>query len=350
MNRYQIFSLIVACASVAAAIGTATHLYDHTDAGPSSESIPLYSFAGSKETYEEMKDSYKRLVREVDPAAAIEKLKSDAEHSEHIAAVCHDLLHGIGEEAMHVYGSFDAVIGYHSDFCNSGFLHGMFESYFVVETDPLSTLSLLCKTSEFLPRTFDVWQCEHGLGHGLMYYTDGDQDEAFALCGMLEQTQKESCENGVWMELFNAEILPYERDAVLQDSLELCKNATIAKVDCYTYVPTQWSYQGQVPYGEMFDLCRMAEYGYDVICASGVGSEAMKRNMLSFDMVFALCANAPSGRYRDACVSGMASMYMNQRGSYEAGVELCKSAPAVLASACDARVAAKEAFFAPADL
>ncbi len=218
------------------------------------------------------------------------------------------------------------------------------------DSDPLVNLRELCKTGESLSRTFDVWQCDHGLGHGLMYYTDGDMEDAFLLCGMLEGDHAESCENGVWMEVFNAEVLTQEREMVSQDPLDLCKNAAVAKVDCYTYVPTQWSYRGEVAYEEMFDLCRKAEYGYDVICVAGVGSEAMKRNMLSPSDVFLLCESAPSAKYRDMCVSGMASMYMNQRGSYESGVELCEGAPASLVSACTARVAAKEAFFAPADL
>ena len=44
-------------------------------------------------------------------------------------------------------------------------------------------------------------ECVHGLGHGAMYITDSDLNQALALCNALSnQKDQEACYSGVFME------------------------------------------------------------------------------------------------------------------------------------------------------
>ncbi len=312
--------------------------------------LSLHSRTSGSEAYETMQDVYTELVREEDPRTALDQLEEDAQSSAEISAVCHDLLHRIGSEAFLKYRSFDTAISFHRDFCNSGYLHGIFESFFTQVEDPLDSLTTLCTSKTFLRRPFDLWQCYHGLGHGLMYLTEGDLEESLRLCDGQREEGRESCYNGVYMEAFNAEVLPFEQDLVERDPLDVCTEASVAKIDCYTYVATAWSQLREVSFEEMFRLCSSAEYGYDAICVVGIGSEAMKRNMLAKEGVFTLCMNAPSTEYRTMCTQGLVGMYLNQMGSYESGLGLCTVMPDALKAVCNERVASREDFFAPVDM
>ena len=307
----------------------------------------LNSQVSSAMVYEDARTRYEERVWEEDPRSAIALLQQDADESPLVSAVCHDLLHAIGSEALKKYSQFDTAIGYHSDYCNSGYLHGLFEAYFTSAEYAPAMVSTLCNSGTFLKRPFDVWQCHHGLGHGFMYQTDGDVARSLELCEGVGEVGMQSCQNGVYMELFNAEVLPLEKSILAENPLAFCTSMPVATTDCYTYVATAWSQLHNIPFEDMFALCRNAEYGYDGVCVAGIGSEAMKRNMENSEGVFALCLSAPNNEYQRMCTRGLVGIYLNQKGSLEAGEELCTSAPDRLKSTCRERVAGRESFFAP---
>lgn len=100
-----------------------------------------------------------------------------------------------------------------------------------------------------------------------------------------------------------------------------------------------------MPFEAMFEECQKSELGYKTICSSGIGSEAIKRNMHNAETVFDLCKQATEGGTKEACVRGVASMYLNQKGSYESGKEVCDKAPKEFEVLCVAEVKRSEAFF-----
>jgi hypothetical protein len=265
-----------------------------------------------------------------------------------VSALCHDILHEIGHAGYIKYGSFKEAAKFQSDFCNSGYVHGVFESYFESTDDPLSGLAEQCNEyASFGGRQFDLWQCHHGVGHGFMYLTGGDLDESLALCESgLGKVAGASCQNGVFMEVFNHEVLAKENSYIDQNNPFLtCSIRKINKSDCYLYIPTYLSQTQGMDFSDIFEECDKAEFGYKSNCIQGVGSEAIKRNMNDPNSVLALCKLAGSFINQELCVVGVAGMYMNQKGSYSAGMELCKQVPQGFRNACDRAVDNRKLFF-----
>lgn len=298
--------------------------------------------------YEDLIIRYENIVLERDPREAIRTLQRDSSNDARVSALCHDILHEIGATAYRKYGSFMEATKFQSDFCNSGYIHGVFESYFDSASDPLSGLAEQCKEYASLGgRQFDLWQCHHGIGHGFMYLTGGNLDESLSLCERgLGRDGTASCQNGVFMEVFNLEILGKESSYIdPEDPFLTCSSRDNAKGDCYLYTPTYLSQTKEMEFSEILEECSRAEFGYEDICIRGVGSEVMKRNMHNPSSVFALCKQAGSFINQNACVGGVAAMYMNQTGSYSAGKKLCRESPQEFRDICNNTVRSRESFF-----
>ncbi len=316
--------------------------------GNNKERSVLKSGNTNTDFYKNLKSHFEEIVLESDPREALHELRERSSTDKQTLALCHDILHVIGHTAYHKYGSFSEAIKYQSDFCNSGYIHGLFESYFSTTKNPLVGLSEQCNNFAAGKRQFDLWQCHHGVGHGFMYFTGGDLDKSLQLCtdGLQTPEAVSSCQNGVYMEVFNLEILAKEKDLVNPENPFLtCQSRETNKGDCYLYIPTYLSQTLGKDFVDIFKECDKAESGYAYSCIDGIASEAIKRNMSEPNNVFALCKQAGSGINQKACVSGMVSMYMNQEGSLSAGKKLCEAAPEIYQDICYRTVESRELFF-----
>lgn len=300
------------------------------------------------DVYKNLKSRFEKIVIEFDPREAIKVLQQESLKDKRVFALCHDFLHTIGHTAFDKYGSFKEAVKYQSDFCNSGYIHGLFESHFNSVKDPLKGLSKQCADFSVGKRKFDLWQCHHGIGHGFMYLTGGDLDESLRLCvdGLQGSDAVSSCQNGVYMEVFNSEILAKEKKFVdPKNPLLTCMSREKSKDDCYLYIPTYISQILNKDFKDIFQWCDRVEFGYKNTCIAGIGSEAIKRNMNDLDNIFDLCAQAGSYTKQEACISGVVGMYMNQEGSYTAGNKLCEITPEVYRDICYKTVAEREFLF-----
>lgn len=307
----------------------------------------LNSVAVASKEYDLSSRTYVEIVKHQNPRLAIETLVADSDQNQHIESLCHEILHEIGYVAYEKYGSFQDAIIYQSDFCNSGYIHGIFEAYFENAAQPLDNLPAQCQAYAQDRRPFDLWQCYHGIGHGFMYFTGGALDESLQLCATrLEGDAVASCRNGAYMELFNQENLAQEKEYIEPTNpYATCAHRTVGKSDCYLYVPTYLSQTQGMDFADMFDDCRRAESGYEKSCIMGIGTEAMKRNMSNPSGVFTLCDGVQTGIDRELCVRGAVSMYLNQAGSAQAGSALCVQAPMKYQKICAEVVDNKKAFF-----
>lgn len=312
----------------------------------------IHDESGSEEisttSYPDLKKKYEKMIIESDPRVAIELLEKESSEDEAVLALCHDILHVIGHSAYQKYGSFKEAVKFQKDFCNSGYIHGLFETYFSTTANPLSGLNKECEAFGQGKRQYDLWQCYHGVGHGFMYFTGGDLDKSLEFCedGLKSGEAIASCQNGVYMEVFNLEALAKEKDFIdSKNPFFTCSDRDTAKIDCYLYIPTYLHQTLDTEFTQILKECSKAESGFENVCISGVGSEAIKRNMNNPEDVFELCMKAGSKIKEESCVSGLVSMYMNQKGSYSSGVELCKITPNNYRQICEQTVTGRESFF-----
>ncbi len=274
------------------------------------------------------KKEFQNIVLEKDPKEAISLLKEKSKIDYKTFSICHDILHEIGHTAYKKYKNLGESLIFLDDFCNSGYGHGLFEEYFSHTKNPLENFSNICENS--FKRKFDKWQCYHGIGHGLMYFTGGDLDESLNLCinSFANKTYKNYCTNGVYMEIFNTQILAKEINFIDKNNpSKICEGRSIDKNSCYLYLPTYYNQILKIKFSDIFDECKNVDSNYVNICIFGISSEALKRNMNNINDVFTLCKNSLNFFQTQSCVRGMVSMYVNQNASIEKGEELCNSLP-----------------------
>jgi len=280
---------------------------------------------------------YVRKVIESDPRWAIEALRADAASSSELFARCHEVLHEIGKEAFYQYGSFGAASVFQSDFCNSGYIHGVFEAHFSVTGDPIFGMVEACENYAAVGgRPFDLWQCHHGIGHGFMYFTGGDVLAALNLCSETFTLEKATgdCHNGVYMELFNSETLAKEASYLnVDDPVSICEPMRLSRGDCYHYLPTYLS-QKQLALADIFIVCDNVPTVHRDACKLGAGTEIMKRSMGKPQSVFVTCSELASLRDQILCVVGGVSMYVNQTASLTESYQLCSIIPEIYQQAC----------------
>ena len=126
------------------------------------------------------------------------------ETDEALLRSCHPLVHDIGHAAYEKYGDVAEAMKYQNEVCNSGYLHGIIERRFEESDDILADVNSMC--DPYRRGSYLGWQCYHGLGHGVMFYTSNDLPRSLEMCDALERDfDRSNCANGVFMENFSAD-------------------------------------------------------------------------------------------------------------------------------------------------
>lgn len=236
----------------------------------------------SAEEYNNFKQKYAQILTEQDPRMALDQLRLDFQTSSKLLRSCHPIAHEIGHQAFIKYQDFGKSLQFQNEVCNSGFIHGVIESYFTSSNNIFDSMNNAC--GSYTTISFIGWECYHGIGHGLMFYTSNDLPKSLELCSTLTSTFASStCTNGVFMENFNTDqkIHP-SRFLKAADPFYPCQEQdTKFKQDCYTYAPTYFLSLHKNKYQEALKWCLGAENGYQHTCTTGVGSQAIKEKLIT---------------------------------------------------------------------
>lgn len=113
---------------------------------------------------------------------------------------CHQPAHRAGRIGYKIFGN-KAFIEYSAE-CQSGYYHGAMEGYFSEYNSGSlkDSLTTLCQGGT---NSFFEHQCVHGIGHGVMAWTNYELLDALEGCDELPKRQ-DSCWTGVFMENFVA--------------------------------------------------------------------------------------------------------------------------------------------------
>jgi hypothetical protein len=134
--------------------------------------------------------------------AALDSLDQVAARDNTVRAQGHPLAHALGRYSM-ARGRDIAVLGECKPVFQSGCFHGVLEGYFLQGgTIDQATAGRICasRAAEGV-RGFELLECWHGLGHGLMVHFAGDFRRALPICDALEAGQaRRECYDGIFME------------------------------------------------------------------------------------------------------------------------------------------------------
>jgi hypothetical protein len=136
-------------------------------------------------------------------AAAVATLDAVATTDADVAEHAHEYAHGIGIEAYGKSGDIAGLFADCGDGYSSGCRHGVIQAYFETRehvTQP--EVEALCQP--FKSPTASRWvlfQCVHGMGHGLTMFHEHHLPRALTDCDLLaDGWDRESCYGGAFME------------------------------------------------------------------------------------------------------------------------------------------------------
>ena len=142
------------------------------------------------------------LARDGSVGVALDSLERLAAGDGELRGQGHPLAHALGRYAM-AHRKDLAVLGECTPAFQSGCFHGALEGYFLQggKIDRASADRICASRAARGMRGFELLECWHGLGHGLMVHYAGDFRRALPICDALETAQaRRECYDGIFME------------------------------------------------------------------------------------------------------------------------------------------------------
>lgn len=280
--------------------------------------MQMASDSSDQVKYDQIKVEYFNLVKTKDPGTALELVEKRVETDEWLMNHCHPLVHEIGHEAYKKYQDFNKAMTYLNDVCNTGYMHGVIEQYFVNVTDVFAAMQTMCTG-------LDTGRCLHGVGHGLMYYTANNLPKSLQYCLSLKGGDAVAyCAQGVFMENFNTDLKLHPSEYLdPKDPFYPCpKQEERFKLSCYYYAPTFYLAQHNDDYTAGLAWCNTAEEKYQGACTRGISSRATKLHIAEPLWVENMCMQG-SALHRSDCIDGIIGFYINHYDSPAKGKALC---------------------------
>lgn len=227
---------------------------------------------------------------------------------------CHPVVHALGRETFRKLGTVHDSFAACDQFCHSGCYHGAMERFLRgtaaggdaaghISLDELRTKAVgACDPKEAVRFRF---QCLHGLGHALMFFSDYRLGEALTSCDAFPDTwSRSSCYGGVFMEnVFSA--TAEKRDLKANDYHYPCSAlGEQYKADCYMMQTTRMTELG-LSTERLFGECRKAA-PYHLTCMQSIGRDLSNDARTGDPRLVAAKCELGTGDERAACTRGVA--------------------------------------------
>jgi hypothetical protein len=145
-------------------------------------------------------------------ANAVATLDTLSGRDRDVSRRAHEYAHGIGIEAYTRYPDIVSTFTACGDAASSGCRHGFIQGYFEArERVTVPEIEAFCRPFKGPGSTrWILFQCVHGMGHGLTMFYDHDLPHALAMCDQLRDGwDRESCYGGAFMESDMNAIAPH---------------------------------------------------------------------------------------------------------------------------------------------
>ena len=215
---------------------------------------------------------------------------------------CHNRAHETGRLAYQIYDveAFQTC----SAECHSGCYHGATEGFFREHgTDSLAeNLKIICSTDL---NPFFSHQCIHGIGHGLMAWSDYEIHIALENCDLLDK-QNDSCYSGVFMENIVGGLAEGHDTRFLSDDPHYPCNVVdeAYKPACYFYQTSRMVYLFTGDFTKVAAACSEVDEQYRRACFESMGRDVGGAYRGNPEGAIAACGAAPQGNPRLGCLAG----------------------------------------------
>jgi cytochrome c553 len=263
------------------------------------------------------------------PQKALSLLEQDDRTMPSVHADCHQITHMVGHAGLaHYNGNAAEALAHGAMTCNSGYYHGVIELAFGGAPRPkvIRIARRLCTTPSITKQEFLLYQCVHGLGHGLMIYSGDDLPFSLRACDQLQTSfARISCTGGVFMQNLMPGMLtsPYLKRS---DPLYPC-NVVAERHKLYCYLEVTSVILPHVGYDwhKTAAWCRRSEHGWVATCFQSFGRDASGLSSYRPRRTIDICMIA--GDMAGECFYAAARDYANNYAGGKEAAVMCKLTP-----------------------
>jgi cytochrome c553 len=285
------------------------------------------------------KQAFGNIAYYQSPERALADLSSTMKTNQLVNSGCHQIAHEIGHAGyVHYHDNAAQALANGSMTCWSGYYHGVIERAFggVPRSKVASIARSLCTGKEITKTYFLLYQCVHGLGHGLMIYSLNDLPYSLKVCDHLATPwDRTSCTGGVFMQNFlpgPMQIAP-TKWLSKKDLLYPCDNvAARDKLYCYLMVTSRVLPVVHYDFRKAAAWCRKAQTGWVATCFQSFGRDASGYSVQNPTRIVQLCRFA-GDMERECIYGGSRDLTSNDAGPTRA-IRMCLLAPAGTRSYC----------------
>ncbi len=230
---------------------------------------------------------------------------------------CHEVTHYLSRNEYKRTKSIPESYASCTAVCHGGCYHGVIESYFDQKGIPLygaddsiiiTEIRSVCKKPEdyAVPQLYN--ECIHGIGHAMMFITNGDLPYSLKLCdGLQTLTDRENCYSGVFMESSSSSTNRDHPGKFIKpdDPLYPCNILDSRYLrTCYTYQSSYFSIITNYDWKKTIGLCNTVPVDYRMGCFRFVGSNQVGYtqdvNLMKKD-----CDLIAEPQFKDVCILGV---------------------------------------------
>jgi hypothetical protein len=292
------------------------------------------------------------LERRLDRAGledALEALRGLAARDPAVEPEGHVYVHGLGIAAYQREPDLAATFARCSELYSSGCYHGVMQAYFDDErrTDPVD-LEAVCRPFKAEGRSrWLLFQCVHGMGHGLLMHRDHDLPQALSDCDRLSDGwDRESCFGGVFMENLMSATAPHHPATLLAahhhggsapaatwrpidptNPLYPCSAVALRyQTACYLNQTSLVLFLSHGDFAAAGRACGRAPRAMQPTCYQSLGRDAGGYARSDADSAIRLCAHA-GRRLRPWCYAGAVKTMTDETSSAPPGFVFCARVP-----------------------
>jgi len=303
------------------------------------------------------KDCYVQVAKdalEKFPYPTILQAFAQIETQPKILTRCHPVMHYLGRLEYQKTRNITQTLIRSRPTCISGSYHGAVEGYFMAQDIPLNdpddelytkTLTGICGQSSDYPQQEIYNQCNHGIGHALMFVTDADLPRSLKLCDALSSAvESRLCYTGVFMENSNSSTDPNHPSKYIKADNPLYPCDELGKQyesTCYALKAPYFFTSTGGDWDKTIELCGKIPQQHQGGCFSTIGA-----NQVGFVTDSAAlndnCQRLPS-KFRSSCAQGVAShLIIRYGGDYKAAMAFCAQVPLSNKQACYRQIGLSE--------
>ena len=260
-----------------------------------------------------MDQLFRAALKQHSTLEILQQIRRFQDEDPEIRRDCHPIVHAIGRETYRVKGSIHDSFGACDQTCQSGCYHGSVERFLRGEniyaeinrhpsTNELKQKAALACDPKIAMRF--RFQCLHGLGHALLYFSAYKLVPSLEICDVLAQDWvRASCYGGVFMEnVFNA--TPESRDLSPTDVHYPCNKLDKKyRAECYVMQTSRMTEMG-LSTENIFQECAKAGE-FQIQCATSIGRDLSNYARLGDGPATAQKCELAGGETRLACVRGV---------------------------------------------